>query len=299
MYEILVPTLAFLSVILIGSAVITGGLARKGRLQARMEYEDQVGPEAAPRPASRVVGVLDRIGKIVSSGQSHTLRERLARAGLHDKNAPAVYLGAKVILLVVGFLVCLAVLIPTSLSFPIKAFLVLAGAAGLFFTPDAAVYLRRQKRRLEIRHHLPDAVDLLEVCVSSGMGLGMAWNLVSDEIRRVSPNLADEMALTNLEIHLGAPRVDAMRHMADRTGADELSSLVAVLVQSERFGTSVADALRTFASSMREGRSAQAEESSEKMAVKLLFPMVVCIFPAMLIVIVGPAVVKFVQTFWA
>ncbi len=146
-------------------------------------------------------------------------------------------------------------------------------------------------RREEVRRHLPDAVDLLEISVSAGMGLDMAWNMVTDEIRRVSTTLADEMALTNLEIHLGAPRAEAMRHMAQRTGAEEISSLVAVLVQTDRFGTSVAKALENFTSSMREGRSFRAQEVAEKMAVKLLFPMVIFIFPAVLVVLAGPAVI--------
>src|SRR5581483_2241142 len=105
----------------------------------------------------------------------------------------------------------------------------------------------------------------------------------------VSPVLADEMALTNLEIHLGAARADAMRAMASRTGAEELSSLVAILVQSERFGTSIIEALRIFAMSMRENRSMHSQEEAEKMAVKLIFPMVLFIFPAMLMVLAGPA----------
>jgi tight adherence protein C len=162
-------------------------------------------------------------------------------------------------------------------------------AAILFFLPNIVVSSRRNRRRAEVRRHLPDAVDLLEICVSAGMGLDMAWNHVGDEIRNVSLVLADEMALTVLEIQLGAPRTLAMRHMAERTGAEELASLVALLVQSDRFGTSIADSLRTFAVGMRETRSQRAEEQAEKTAVKLLFPLVFFIFPVMLIVMVGPA----------
>jgi len=132
-------------------------------------------------------------------------------------------------------------------------------------------------------------VDLLEICVSAGMGLDTAWNSVADEIRSVSSVLGDEMALTMLEMQLGAPRTGAMRNMAERTGAQELASLVALLVQSDRFGTSIAEALRTFATSMRHSRSQRAEEAAEKTAVKLLFPLVFCIFPVMLIVTVGPS----------
>jgi tight adherence protein C len=174
--------------------------------------------------------------------------------------------------------------------------MVIALAGGvLFFVPDLAVGIARDRRRENIRRHLPDAVDLLEICVSAGLGLDQAWNSVAEEIRRVSPMLADEMELTNLEISLGASRAVAMRHMSERTGAADISSLVALLVQSERFGASIVDALRTFATTMRETWSQRAEEAAERMAVKMLFPMVLFIFPALLIVMVGPAALGFFQ----
>jgi tight adherence protein C len=128
--------------------------------------------------------------------------------------------------------------------------------------------------------------------VTSGMGMDQAWNAVTDQIRGVSPTLADEMALTNLEMHLGASRAEAMRHMAERTGATELGSLVVCLAQAERFGTSMQTALRNFAGSMREARSYRAQEAAEKMAIKLLFPMVILVFPPAVIVMAGPAVMK-------
>ncbi len=201
----------------------------------------------------------------------------------------------KLLLLLFGLAAIPLALIPLDLSLPIKINLTGLVAVVLFFVPNLATRVRRNKRRSEARQFLPDAVDLLEVCVSAGMGLDMAWNSVSDEVRRVSPVLADEMALTNLEIRLGASRTDAMRHMAERTGADELSSLVVLLVQAERFGTSVADALRLFANTMRNTRSERAEEAAEKMAVKLLFPLVLFIFPVMLIVMAGPAGITLVR----
>jgi len=121
------------------------------------------------------------------------------------------------------------------------------------------------------------------------------WNAVTAEMHTVSSILADEMALTNLEMHLGAPRALAMRHLADRTKADELASLVAVMVQSERFGTSMSDAMRTFASSMREQRSHKAQEEAETMAVKLIFPMIIFLFPAVVLVTAGPAGISLVH----
>ncbi len=294
--EILIPVLAFLAVVLIGSAFMTSRTAARKRIQARLEY-DALAPQDDPSPVrNRLAKMAERVGSIASSGShSQVLRQDLARAGIHDAAAPMIYIGAKMILLLGGMLLLLVLVMfmPPAVSLPARVVIVLGGAAIMFFLPNILIVVRRQQRRMEIRHHLPAAVDLLEICVSSGMGLDMGWNMVTDEVRRVSSTLADEMALTNLEMHLGASRVEAMRHMADRTGAEELGSLVAVLVQSERFGTSISEALKTFASSMREERSTLAQENSEKTAVKLLFPMTLLIFPAMLIVIIGPATLRF------
>jgi tight adherence protein C len=217
-----------------------------------------------------------------------SLQQQLTQAGYHHPRAAAIYFGAKMMLLAAGLLASAAAVVPTNLAVHSKGLLMAIGGFLFFLVPNMIVSSRRANRRAEIRRHLPDAVDLLEICASAGMGLDMAWNSVTEEVRPVSGTLADEMALTNLEIHLGAARAVAMRHMAERTGAEELSSLVAVLVQSERFGTSIGDALCTYASTMRETRSQHAQEKAEKMAVKLILPMVVFIFPAVVMVMAGP-----------
>jgi tight adherence protein C len=296
MPSMLVPSLVFVAVVCFGGAAITARSARKKRIMDRLEAEPYLAGEAA-RPAP-MVGMLNSIGTRVSSGRySQTLRANLARAGYHHNQAPAIFLGAKMVLMAAG--VAASILVLVSLSVPLVLKLVVLGAvvSVMFFLPNVVVFLRKRRRAADIANHLPDAIDLLEVCVSAGMGLDMAWNSVSEEISRVSGDLGDEMALTNLEMHLGESRIQAMKHMAVRTGATELGSLSAVLAQSERFGTSVSEALRTFAGSMREERSGRAEEASEKMAVALLFPMVLLVFPALLIVIVGPAAIKFAQHF--
>ena len=201
-------------------------------------------------------------------------------------------MGAKTILSVVGLLaaVPLAFFLPVPLMSRIMIPAVAAGT--LSYIPNIVVDKQKRKRIAEIRRHLPDAIDLLEICIASGMALDMAWNMVGDELGAVSPRLADEMALVSFEINLGTPRIDAMRHMAERTGIEDIGSLVTVLVESERFGTSIAEALRTFAVSAREMRRFKAEEAAEKATVKLLFPMVVFIFPTILIVLVGPAILR-------
>jgi len=294
----LIAILTGLSVVLLGAALFVrrseksaADLARRRAMQDR----DVVG-DGHGRP--RLMFTVQRTGEIVSKGKtSRPLREKLAAAGYHSPSASAVYLGSKVILFGTGVLVFSALFfqLRDSIGWPTVLMIVALASGVLFFVPDLAVGIARDRRRENIRRHLPDAVDLLEICVSAGLGLDQAWNSVAEEIRRVSPTLADEMELTNLEISLGASRAVAMRHMSERTGAEDISSLVALLVQSERFGASIVDALRTFATTMRETWSQRAEESAERMAVKMLFPMVLFIFPALLIVMVGPAVLGFIQ----
>lgn len=194
------------------------------------------------------------------------------------------------LLFLIGLACSAMLLVPTQVHITTKLILIFLGGAFLFFVPNIMISMRLKKRHDEISHHLPEAIDLLEICVSSGIGLGMAWNIVADEIENVSPTLANAMALTNFEIHLGVSRSEAMRNMAARSRVDDLSSLGATLVQTERFGTSVAVALRVFAASMREERYAIVEEKAEKMAVKLIIPMVLFIFPAVFIITAGPAV---------
>ena len=300
--EFLIPLLAFVAVIAIGSAVRVAKKSRRQQLELRLlddnVFADENADEEESQPSDK--GPLDlvrRVGGLVSPrGPSTRLANHLAQAGYYNRSAPTIYLGAKAILFFLGL--GLTGLLTANLEAPAttKLLWVICGAAMFSFIPNVFVRARRQKRCKDARCHLPDAVDLLEICVSAGMGLDMAWNSVSDEIRRVSSVLADEMSLTNLEMQLGAGRADAMRNMAQRTGVGELSSLVSVLLQSERFGASIQDALRTFAESMREQRSQHAQESAERSAVKLLFPMIIFIFPAMIVVAAGPAGLKIAET---
>jgi tight adherence protein C len=298
--QFLVPALIFVSIVTIGGAVLAGRAARSKALAPRLFGENEVPDEkggivSQDKPS---VGLVNRIGAMATLGHtSERLGQNLTRAGFHAKNAPEVYLGVKILLLMVGALATAVIMVPTPLPTLFKA-LAIVGAGGILsFIPNIVVAMQRSARSSEVRRHLPDATDLLEICVCAGMGLDMAWNVVAEEVRPVSTVLADEMALTNLEIQLNAPRPVAMRHMADRTGAPELLSLVAVLIQSERFGTSIADALRMFATSLRDERSQRAEESAEKMSVKLILPMVLFIFPVAFIVMVGPVAIKLSEVF--
>lgn len=295
--QVLVAAFSFASVLLVGIGVLC---LRHHRHRMMGRQTAGRGRTEAQATHGRFLRFLESIGNFVSHGHaSTTLWEQLIRAGYLSRAAPAVYTGLKILLFAAGLTVMALLVAPTSRSLLQKTVLISVGAGAPFFLPNLLVLYQVRRRQGEIRQCLPDAVDLLEICVSSGIGLDMAWNIVSEEIHHVSDVLGTAMDLSNFEIHLGASRTEAMRSMAARTGADQLSSLAAILVQSERFGTSVAAALKEFAASMREERRMVAEENAEKMAVKLIIPMVLCIFPAVIIVTIGPAAINIARTLLA
>lgn len=297
--QLIIPVLTGTAVVAIGGSLLLTRLARRAPLQARLEeiggtrMRPGTPPPLPTGGGGRFTGVVQNIGDTVSNRKSSvSLREALTQAGYHQSGAAAVYLGAKVLLMVLGLAGACLLIVPTSIGQQSKLLIIGMITAAMFMLPNIVVSIKRGNRRKLIRRHLPDAIDLLEICCSAGMGLDQAWNSVADEVRTVCPTLADEMALTNLEIHLGAPRTDAMRHMAKRTGAEELSSLVAMLLQAERFGSSISEGLQSYAAFMRETRSQRAQEAAEKMAIKLIFPMVIAIFPAVVLLMAGPAFIS-------
>jgi len=288
--QVIVGVLAFVAVIFIGVTVL---FLREQHRKAASKRLQETGSQSPQKPVireSRLLRSLEGIGNYVSHGRaSASLWEQLIRAGYMGRGAPAIYTGVKILLFTAGTTIAVVLLLPLEMDMTRKLLTISLCGVVPFFLPNMFVRLQEKKRQDEIRQFLPDAVDLLEICVSSGIGLDMAWNMVAAEIYHVSAVLGNAMDLSNFEIHLGVGRTQAMRNMATRTGAEQLSSLAAILVQSERFGTSVAVALQEFAGWMREERNLTAEEKAEKLPIKLLFPMTLFIFPAILIVAVGPA----------
>jgi len=292
--KIIIPGLTFLSITSIGISILLSKMSKKKALETRLQEGawTRTDTGVSREDKSGLLQIFEKIGNLVSHGKASTnLWEQLFRAGYYSKAAPATYTGSKMLLFVFGLVATALLVVPMEVHVTAKMTYIFLGGILLFFIPNIILSIRLKDRHNEINRHLPEAIDLLEICVSSGIGLSMAWNIVTDEIRNVSPVLAGAMALTNFEIHLGVSRVEAMRHMADRTGVETLSSLSAVLVQTERFGTSIATTLKVFAESMREERYFEAEERAEKIAVKLIIPMVLFIFPAIFIVTAGPSVV--------
>jgi tight adherence protein C len=152
-----------------------------------------------------------------------------------------------------------------------------------------------KRRQHRIRLSLPDALDLLVVSVEAGLGLDQAIQRVGDELALAHPELAEELRLINLELRAGKARPEALHNLASRTGVEDLASLVAVLVQTDKFGTSVAQSLRVHSDVLRTKRRQRAEEAAAKTGVKMVFPLVICIFPAIWVVTLGPAAIRFVQ----
>jgi tight adherence protein C len=171
------------------------------------------------------------------------------------------------------------------------------GAGVGFMLPDFWLSRQTSLRQKRIRNGLPDALDLLIVCLEAGSSIDQAIVKASEELQLAHPDLADELRLVTTETRAGKPRLEALKNFAERTRVDDVRSLVTMLVQTERFGTSLAQALRTHAETSRTKRRQRAEERAQKVGVKMVFPLVFFLFPALYIVILGPAVVKFVQFF--
>ncbi|MFO7983919.1 MAG: type II secretion system F family protein [Desulfuromonadales bacterium] len=219
------------------------------------------------------------------------IRRNLLQAGYRSRKALRNYLSLKIVLalLLPGlFLMQLFFIQFTPQVIAVCAFLAVVG----FFLPNYVIHFLISRRQREIVRALPDALDLMVICVEAGLGLDMTFNRVGQEIRSLSPHLSDEFNVVTQEIRAGRPRVDAYAGLSGRTGVEEISNLMTVLTQTSRFGTSVAQALRVHADAMRIKRRQRAEEIAAKAAVKLIFPLVLFIFPAMFVVLLGPAALR-------
>ena len=223
---------------------------------------------------------------------SETVRWDLAQGGYRNLQAPNVFVGARV-LLTAGF--ALAGFIGTNALHRVQnevLILTVVGAAIGYLAPVAFLRWRQAKRREEITLSLPDALDLMVICVEAGLGLNQALLNVGREIRLNSTALSDELRMVNHEMRAGLSRMQSLRNLALRAGVDEVRALVAVLIQSDRFGTSIAQALRTHAHGLRIRRRQRAEEAARKTPVKMVFPLVFCIFPELLVVILAPGMLQ-------
>ena len=247
--------------------------------------------------SERLKQILENVGTRFDKGTSAAvLRDQLIHAGYDSPTAPAIYLGARTILTVGLGLLVFTVLQLAGLP-QLGALLgALWGSAMGWIGPAFYVGAKIKKRQHGMIKALPDALDLLVVCVEAGLGLNQALVRVAEEIGAVSPALGEQFHLANLEMRAGTPREEALRHLADRTGIEDIQSFVTMLIQTDRFGTAIADALRIHSDTLRTKRRQRAEEAAAKTAIKMLFPVVLFIFPALFVVILGPAVIQVIET---
>jgi tight adherence protein C len=223
------------------------------------------------------------------------LRKRLAFAGMYSNSAMQFFVGTRIILLLAGLF--LGATVALSLKEPLISICAAAfvGLAG-FLLPLLWLSSRIKKRRRKLESSLPDVLDLMVVCVEAGLTLDAAVQRVGHEIALAHPEISQELGITHMETRIGLSRVDALRNLGHRTGCASLQSLAAMLVQAERFGTSIGAALRVFADSLRVKRQYAAEEQAAKTTVKLAFPVVLFIFPTVLVVLGGPAFILFYRS---
>lgn len=247
--------------------------------------------------AAKLVGPFAQLSSPTEGIDASPLRLRFLNAGIRNEHAPLLYFGIKTLL-------------PLAMAFAVYSFMLASsktdGMRLLFFTSTAALvtcylpnlvlrWLAKQRKR-EIFENFPDAADLMLVCVEAGLGLDAALGKVTDEIRIKSEALAEELHWTNLEMRAGSTREKALRNLAARTGVDEIHTFAAMLTQADRFGTSIGDSLRVFSEDLRHKRQMRAEELAAKIPTKMLLPLVTCIFPAILMVVLGPAIIRIART---
>lgn len=244
--------------------------------------------------ATKISRPLHRISSIDKRSVRQQLVLRLARAGYHSDQAIYNYLAAKIICPLLY--VCIFIFTQMIYKFQTQVILSIIMLLVLgFFTPTLWVFLMTKTRQEKIFKGLPDALDLMVVCVESGLGIDMTFKRVGEEMRPLCKDLSDEFTLTNLEIRAGISRDEAFKNMNVRIGLSEINSLMSVLTQTSRFGTSLAKSLRVHADSMRIKRRQAAEEMAAKSSVKLVFPLVLFIFPAIFVVLIGPGALKIIK----
>ena len=293
---LLLPLLAFLfaSLMVAGAALAlspSGGATIERRLgevtgtRVRQPTED-------PGYDRVILDALKKFGSVApqSTKEMGKLQRRLVTAGFRAHEAIAVFFGIRLGCALLAF-----ALMATPILFHPNLPIALGACALGYLLPSMALGRLAKRRQHRIRLGLPDALDLLVVSVEAGLGLDQAIQRVGEELAFAHPDLSDELRLINFELRAGKGRVDALRNLAERTGVDDVQSLVAMLVQTDKFGTSVAQSLRVHSETVRTKRRQRAEEAAAKTGVKMVFPLVFCIFPAIWVVTIGPAAIKFIQ----
>lgn len=298
----LLPWAIFGIVIVAGIALINKLNSDKSRTTERLDELRNPHLRKSENAAQPASNLLEKAAPTLSKAltpkselEENQLKVRLANAGYNSENAPSIYLSLKVALGLLG------VLIGSSYGFYRFGFaqngwtsLVIGGGIG-FYIPEIALRLLSRARIERIFLSLPDALDLLVVCVEAGLGLDAAMRRVSEELQETAPDVCNEFALCNMQLQMGRPRREVLHDLGIRSGVDDMRALSAILIQADKFGSSIAQALRVQSDSMRVKRSQMAEEQAAMTAVKMIFPLVLFIFPGIFVVLVGPAAIMMIN----
>ncbi len=228
--------------------------------------------------------------------KAQELKKKLIRAGHYGERAITNFIFIKVATPILLPLLVFPILLNVKISDAFRPLLIYAPIGLGFYLPNFILKLQIQSRQKKISEGLPDALDLLVVCVEAGLGLNAAMKRVADDFKVGNPVLSQEFNVLNLEILAGLDRETALRNLSERTGVEDLSNLCAILIQADRFGTSIATALRVQSDTMRTKRRQRLEEKAAQTPVKLIFPLLLFIFPALMVVILGPAIIRVMET---
>lgn len=247
---------------------------------------------------AKIATPLARLSAPKEGWAASSLRVRFMHAGLRGPGWPIAFFTSKTVLglsLPALYLLAAGARSPSP-SQNVTILILLCLAAVGYFGPNLALAMVTNTRQLELREALPDAIDLLTVCVEAGLALDAALQRAGEEMHLRSKALAEELGLMTIELRIGATRAAALQNLALRTGVDDIEIFVSTLLQSEHFGTNVADSLRVLAETMRDHRRLRAEETAAKIPLKLLFPLIFFIFPSLMLVLLGPAVMSVLRT---
>ncbi len=292
--------LTVLVFVLLATALASAGMrvyVRPKEALERLAGGTQAVEQMPSHPSLAMHDLIKKLGNLIPQSPKDVtvMQRRLIRAGMRSPNALKMLYGSKVVLgVTLPLLAAVSVAGMASDSGNKFAAIIGAGAMG-FFAPNEYVRRKSAGRQHEIAKGLPNALDLLVVCVESGLGLDQAILQVSKELEHAHPEISEELGMVNLELKAGKRRVEALRNLAERTGVEDLKKLVAVLIQADRFGTGVAQSLRAHADFMRIQTRQVAEEKAAKLGVKLIFPIFFCILPSLFVVTVGPVAMKIIR----
>jgi len=302
----LIPVLAVISVAMIVYALMPNKSDEGDRVRRRMRGKrvendlDHIREKARESVTARVV---ERLSPIAirpvmpkDSTEMSKLRQKLCSAGFRRDNASTLFLASKTLIAIAGLAGSIIYAWMKGYGFSDAIGVVVCGTGMGFMAPNLWLASMAKKRQEQIRHGLPDSLDLMVVSVEAGLGLDAAIQRVGDELKTVHVALSEELQISVLESQMGIPRAESLENLAHRTMVDEMRSMVAMINQAERFGTSISRALRNQAEALRLKRRQEAEQRAQQCAVKLMLPLILFIFPAIFIVLAGPAAISYMES---